>query len=370
MDIRVVENEADLDNLEEGWNELAERITAPIFSQYDYIRTAWKHFKKPTDQLFIIVISDGASIRGIGPFYVERKVWRGLIPYRSLRFIADWEGDRPSILSQDDMVLCFKKIFDFLNHKRHAWDMIELAEQPKDGPEGKGWSFLSRTGWYWEQQLDAIDYYIVPQGSWDDYLKSLKGKVRSNLRRQIRRLEALPEGIEVEMIADTHRIVDALRRFVALEKLSWKAAANIGTSKNNVHMFFYEDLLSRLAKKGNVQIYFLKSNKEDLAGAIHLSCHGITYGRHTAYSPKYATYSPAVILHSKIFQAAFEESFYEIDLLGLKESGKDEKHKTDWANGTRETVKLSCYQINSRVFPLILSKHLKCLMFGFNEKPK
>ena len=152
MNIRLVDNEAEFDALEEEWNRLADRTSASIFSSFDYARLAWKHFHKLTDRLFILVFSDESSVVGIAPFCIIRSRKRG-IPCRVVRFIAAWEGDRPRILAEaGSEPEIWGRLFRFLENDFTGWEILDLIEQSVDGLPGCGWTFLPRSGWYWESQ--------------------------------------------------------------------------------------------------------------------------------------------------------------------------------------------------------------------------
>lgn len=358
MKIRVVETERDFDALEAPWERLCEKTPSSFFSSFDYVRTAWKHFHKATDRLFLLVLSDGSSIEGIAPFYIRRCRTRG-IPHRVIRFISTWEGDRPRILSSGNEASAWREILDFLEKAYHYWEILELAEQPVEGPDGKGWAILSRPGLSWERMPGGVDYYISLKGSWDQYLSGLSCNTRRNWRKQARRLSALPGGYAFERVTEPSKIHNALLRFVAIEQGGWKAEVKIGVGKDERHLAFYKDLLVHLCGKGQVEICFLKCNDADLAGLIAFAQRDVSYLRHTAYAPAYASYSPGILLHAEIIGGHFGGAFREVDLLAMREDGSSQKHKTAWATGRRETVQWIGYRLRSRILPLVLAKRLK-----------
>ncbi len=141
MNVTVVDNERELDGLEAAWDRLAEKASASYFSSFYFVRTAWRHFHKPGDRLAVLVVADGATPVGIVPFFVTRTKKRG-IPCRALRFINMWQGDRPEIIADGDYTKSWREIVTFLLREFSAWDVLELSEQPADGPLGAGWSFL------------------------------------------------------------------------------------------------------------------------------------------------------------------------------------------------------------------------------------
>jgi CelD/BcsL family acetyltransferase involved in cellulose biosynthesis len=361
MEIKIVDSDGEFDALERPWNLLSEKTSSNFFSSFDYVRTAWTHFRGSRDRLYILVLSEGSSIIGIAPFYIGRcRRWR--IPHRAIKWIGTWEGDRPRLLAGEDEQMCWKEIFRFLRSQKHSWEALDLLEQPVNGPEGRGWSFLPRSGWYWEKKPDAIDYYISLKGSWEDYLKGRGSETRNQWRRKARRLSSISGGYRLERISEQRQMRSALDRFVRLERSGWKAEAGIGAGKDERHLGFYEDLLVRLAGKGQATAHFLTSSGEDVAGWICFIQRDVVYFRHTAYSPTYSAYSPGILIQAEIIQELFRGPYQELDLLGMREDGTVPRHKTEWATGKRETVHLVGYRVPSRVLPYVIIKRLEHIL--------
>jgi hypothetical protein len=307
------------------------------------------------------VLSEGPSIIGIAPFYIKRsRRWR--IPHRAIKWIATWEGDRPRLLAGENEEMCWKEIFCFLKSQRHSWEVLDLVEQPLHGPEGHGWSFLPRSGWYWEKSPDGIDYYISLEGSWEDYLKRLSSDTRHEWNRRKRRLSSNKGGFAIERVSDPEGIKEGLSRFVAIEHESWKAKAGIGVGKDERTLLFYQDLLVRLAGKGQVFISFLKSGAETVAGKICFIQRDVVYSLHTTYLPSYATYSPGILVQADLIQKLFGGPYRELDMLAMRENGSSPKHKTDWATGRRETVRFTAYRVHSRLLPYVVIKRLEHIL--------
>lgn len=368
LSIRVVDTEKGFDELEETWNRLSDEMPPSIFSSFDYARTAWRHFHKPTDRLFLLLLYDVGAVRGIAPFYISKRHMRG-IPYRAIRFIAAWEGDSPRLVTgtgRDD--LFWWEILRFLSNDHRSWDMLDLVEQPPEGPSGGGGAFVSRAGWYWEREADGVDYYISLKGDWECYLSSLDSQVRREWRRQLRRLSALPDSYHVEKITQPERVAMALSRFILVEISSWKGASAIGVAKDAIHRTFYEDLLTRLATRGQTSLYLLRVGEEDIAGYITLVQRDVVYGRHVAYSPSHAVFSPGIVLQAEVIRESFEKGYREFDLLSLKEAGPPPKHKACWSTGRRETVHWTGYRVLGRLLPVLFARRLRSCFQCWRKK--
>jgi CelD/BcsL family acetyltransferase involved in cellulose biosynthesis len=361
MKITIVDTEDGFDGLEAVWNELAGRTPSSFFSSFDYVRTAWQHFHGTKERLFILVFSEADTILGIAPFCIIQRRIRG-IPCRIVRFIAAWEGDRPQILTARSEIETWRTLFRFLENEFTSWEILDLIEQPVEGLKDSGWSFLPQSGWYWESQPDVVDYYNLLGGSWEEYFSGLSGKTRQKWRSKINHLAAAPGGYKVERIAYPAGIREALARFVAIEQSGWKAGTKIGVGKDQKHHSFYEDLVIRLAGKEQVMFHFLKIGQVDAAGFFCFMHGDVIYGRHTAYLPAYAAYSPGLILLAEIIRESCMGKWRELDLLGIKEEdGSSLSYKRHWLSGKRETIHWSGYHLWGRLLPVIAGKRLKRL---------
>lgn len=373
MKIRVVDTDSEFDALERPWNQLSEKTSPNFFSSFDYVQAAWKHLRGSGARLYILVLSEGPSIIGIAPFYIERRRrWR--IPYRAIKWIGTLEGDRPRLIVMENEEMCWNEIFRFLKTQEHCWDVLDLVEQPVDGPEGRGWSFLPNSGWYWRKLSDLTNYYISLEGSWEDYLKGIDSDIRHQWNRRKRRLSSNPGGYEIERVSDPERIKEALSHFVAMERAGWKGKEGIGVGKDKQTLLFYEDLLVRLTGKGQALIYFLKSGGETIAGKICFIQKDVVYSRHTTYLPSFGAYSPGILLGAEIIQDLFRGPYRELDLLGSSKFETPPKHKTDWATGRRETVHFTACRVHSRLLPYVVSKRLEHILKrgwrGYQERRK
>jgi len=130
-----------------------------------------------------------------------------------------------------------------------------------------------------------------------------------------------------------------------------EGGCGIGVAKDERHRAFYEDLLSRLAAKGQAIVCFLKSGGEDMASVINFLQKDVIFGRHTTYSPAHVAHSPGILLQVEVIRNAFEQAYREFDFLTMKGDGASHA-KSDWANGRRETVDWTGYRVRGRLLPL------------------
>ncbi|MBE0602786.1 MAG: GNAT family N-acetyltransferase [Deltaproteobacteria bacterium] len=359
--IRIVGTDREFAELEPEWRRLETEAGSFFFSGFDYVHTAWTSFKRPSDRLLVLVSRRGNDAEWIAPFFVARKTRWG-IPCREIRFIAEWEGDRPGILTKVPPEEAWRGIVDFLVNEVGGWDALTLAEQPAAPVEGRRRWVAGHPSCRWEETPDGTGYHISLRGTYDAYFDGIRSKVKANLRNRTKRLYSRSPDVSVECVEDPGRMPESLSRFVALEQSGWKKEAGLGVAKDERHRRFYERLLVLLAGKGNAGMYFLKAGGEDVSTAMIFRHRGILIERHIAYSPAYSEYTPGVILRCMMLQGLFGGKYEEFDMLGMREDESGPRHKTDWATGRRETVRIEGYRTRSRLLPWILARDAKRLL--------
>lgn len=324
-----------------------------IFSTFDYISLAWKHFNEPQDRLLVLVIRRQGQLICIAPFKVKTQSWKG-IPTRVVQWIARWEGNCPELLTETDVQRCWQRIQDFFRSEFSGWDLLQLTEitDDIDGPLGLPAGATAEVQW------DSVGYFIGLDGSFDDYLAKIDTKVKANWRTRGRKIAALLPAPEVEKISEARDMGKAIERFVDLEHKSWKADARIGIGKDQRHQHFYQELTCTFASKGMVALYFLKSGEVDLAGTLLFYFRDVMYERHIAHNPDFSNVSPGVYLRTLVLQDHFGKTWREFDLMGMHPSIGGQRHKSDWSTGQRLSFTYYVYRKFGRLFPAVVKSHL------------
>ena len=358
MEVHPIQTEAEFDALEPVWNSLADRLPVAFFSSFDYVRLAWESFHDPDDRLLVLVLSEGGVVQAIVPLCLVQRPTHS-IPHRIVRFIAAWEGDRPVMLSACDGERAWLAVVDFLDRSFHGWDVLELMEQAPEGPSGRGWDFLQRSGITLDVDPDAVDYFIPIDRPWDDYLGLVHKNARRVWQQKVKRLHRERGDFTVERLVTPEQVDNGLARFLAIEQAGWKAGAGLGVCKDARHTDFYGALLRRLAPKDAARIYVLVSQGEDLAAGMMFLVRGVAYFRHTTYHPAFAEFSPGIVLHAEILKDVFNCGCCELDFLSLPACEGAQRHKEHWATGRRETVCVRAYRRWSRLMPLVVAQRVR-----------
>jgi len=356
LSIKIIDNDAELHDLQNAWGHLDEQCKdTSIFSSYTYVSTAWKYSKNESDKLFILLLSDREKVVGIAPLRITEKRYLG-INARVIRYIAEFEGDKPELLALDEKAV-WERIADFLSYEFEQWDVITLMEQTD--PSNIFRDCFRKPGYIYEEMIDSRSYSVSLNESWDNFYSSLSRNVKKNWRRRYNKLNKEHTDINIEYVNDSNAIDSALDRFIQLEHSGWKKDAHIGVGKDETHRQFYLELLKGLSSKQNVSLAFLKVGDTDIAGDIIYSYKGKLYDRQTAYNPHYAEYSPGIILLSEIIKHYMERKYDEMDLQGLEPGNPKKLHSMEWSTSAVETKRQTIYRKYSRVFPFVGLKQIK-----------
>lgn len=359
MKIRIVDSESGLSELENPWNKLAAQCpNHSIFSSYDYNSIAWKHFNSPNDRLFVLALYDGSELKAVAPMRItKQKIF--YIPTRTIEFIAAWEGDKPSIIAPECEEVAWHAIFDFLSSEFVHWDVLKIAEQPQNSTLHTRIDTLSDKGYLCQITHDSISYYIDLTGSWDSYLATIRSRVKREWLKDRKKLETLTGGLSVEIISQPDRVTEALDRFIALEKKSWKGEAKIGVHSNPSRRLFYGELAQSMARKKQVEIFFLKAGDIDVAASIQYIYRDVVYGHQITYNTDYAKTTPGVQMMTYEFEHCFNRGLRKFDMLGMSPAHGVSSFKANWASGKEDTVQFLVLNKKIRMLPIIWWKKIK-----------
>jgi CelD/BcsL family acetyltransferase involved in cellulose biosynthesis len=359
MIVRVSESANELAALGEAWHELADRCDAlSLYSTYDYVRIAWKHFSTPRERLFVLSLYDGETLKAIAPFLITTRTLNR-IPVRTIAFVAAWEGDRPSLVAPQCEPAAWDAVYSFLAARYRAWDVLDLVEQPRDSYQCTQVGFLKDRAFHCEQSHDSTNYYIDVSGSWDSYYGALSASVRKRHRKRTRQLEELPGGLSIETIVEPDRIAGALQRYADLERLGWKAAHGIGLHANGPLRRFTEEFTTWAAERGQAAIYFLRSGDKDIAAYVDYRHRDVVYARHTAYDPAFGKFAPGIHLKAEIVRSLFGAGLREFNELGMHPLEGPPMFKVEWASGTRETRQVLVVRKSPRTLPIVWARRIR-----------
>jgi CelD/BcsL family acetyltransferase involved in cellulose biosynthesis len=167
--------------------------------------------------------------------------------------------------------------------------------------------------------------YLAVDGSWEDYERSLSGRVRRDLDRRLRRLEELGP-VRLDVSDGTEGRTELLAEGFRLEPSGWKAAGGTAVASQEHTLRFYEELADWAANNGWLRLSFLRVGERAVAFQYGFEAGGTYYFLKGGYDPEYRRYAPGKLLLRALLERAFTTGLSRFDFLGA-----DDPFKLEWS---------------------------------------
>ena len=329
VEIECITQEDQLPNLRREWEQVWQNsLTSSFFLTFDWIRCCWTELQAH-NELRVFVARDGGQTVLIAPFMKSRRAQNGL-PADCLTFIEHPEAQIADILFAKSRAISrsLGTLLRFLvNVKPTDWHLLSLDKIPNESPTlqllaASAESCLSR----FEIRPSHEALFIPLVGGWEAYLNSRSPRFRKTLRNVLNRIERLG-SIEVKCYSGQKVSKKVIEKLFSVSDSSWKVADGIAITSQRRRMRFFEDLLSAVAQKGDVQIWMLEINGMAIASEIQVIDGPTVYALRSDYDERYAESSPGVYLQVEILKQLLGSSYQSYNLgVGLN------PYKTRWAD--------------------------------------
>ena len=342
--VHLIQSEEEWSQLEPHWNILLYQTPYfKVFQTYEYLRIWWRHFSARRS-LFILTIEKQGSLIAIVPLQIIPVTYLGK-KYSELSLIGEGsELDYPAFLIGQDLQGSLDACLRFLKEHHDLWDTIRLQEQDPLSITAQA----VRQSFMGEEYLfgavpDSVHPYIKLESDWRTFLSSKSRRFKKNLRAATKKLESAGM-LAFESHQKSTAVRDALERYLALEKKSWKATKKQGISRNDRYLNFYRDLADEFSKGEKFHVLLLTLNKQPIAGTIALSHEGKYHSLHIAHDSAFNKFSPGTILESKELEQCFQNGYEEYDFMGGFLN-----NKSRWTSSAHYSFQLQVFQRHWRL---------------------
>ena len=317
MNITFYRNRSGFAQLAAEWDELLHASQADtIFLSHAWQSIWWEHLGQ--GQLNIVAIRDEAGqLIGLAPTFArptEGELILHTVGCVDVSDYLDWIVRR----GYEEMI--YPALVDALaDDQTVPWTQLSLCNLPEASPSLVWLPRLAgERGWAVEQSLDDVVPIIELPDSWDDYMASLPGKARRELRRKLRRGHAA----ELMIVGPEHDLDQEVDAFIALliqshpEKESFMDEAN--------RAFFHA--ISRATFEAE-QLYlaFLMYEGERTAAYMNFLYGDRVLVYNSGLDPvNFGWLSPGIVLMAQLIQEAIENKYPIFDFLRGDEAYKYE----------------------------------------------
>lgn len=340
---------AEINALRLEWENLLARTgNRSVFMTWEWLVTWWEIYGEGRELWWLVVKDEKDRLIGGAPFY---RRWRqsGLLPPRQeLRFVGTGASVSPEHL---DVVAdaarseeCLQSLSRFLGEHASDWDLLTLTDV--SDPNAHVYRLFKvlageEAVTVAEEQLPRAPFVALPD-SWQAYCQSLSPKMRVHISRH-RRKTARELGVHFERwSAEKSDFDSALHEF---EKLfaARKESVGIGNKfeKAKGYRAFHRRLAERFARRGWLDLVFLRNGGGALAAEYGFQYEGILSNYQFGFDPGFARNNVFKVLRSYLLEDAIGRGLKEFDLLR-----GEEPYKYDWSAVPRSKKCFRCFSPN------------------------
>lgn len=319
----VIKSNDDFGKLERVWNELLSQSPANnYFLTWEWLWNWWQVFARTDDELSIFVLEKGDKVAAIAPFYVRKKLLRGIYPVRRMMFLGTQEEDDGDVGSDYMDIICGEgeergcigNIFEFIS-KRNLCDEIYLSKiNSASGTfdllqkESDKHNFLKII------VNDFVSPYIKLPSKWDDYINSLSASMRHKIRKERRKLQK-SGNVVIKKVDDKSDLIKGFDELVRLHRKRWEAKGMRGAFSNEKFISFHKRLIPSMMDKKQLELVFLSEDNGNKAVLYNIIYNNKIYFYQSGREINENKTAYGYLLHSYCIEDAIRQGLGEYDFL-------------------------------------------------------
>lgn len=306
--MRIVVSEDPRDFTRRDWTDLVRADPAgTFFHQPRYLKLYWEEFGETPEHLLLAFAEDDDGVQ-VGAVALERIG-------ETLRFlggteVTDYMG--PVALPQHRKEVAAALWPALLELEDWRWaDLRGLAEDRewvallRDGAEHAGLAVME------DADQNGVSPFLSLPATWDAYLEGLPSKLRHEIKRKAKKLEAETGPFSI-VTADEETLVPMLDRFVELHRTSEGPKGVFMVPDMEI---FFRRLGEAFCTEGVFRLTMIEVAGELAAGTIGFAFDRTTYLYNSAFDRKWGALAPGMVLVAEDIRLAIEDGCEGFDLL-------------------------------------------------------
>ncbi|HLW18653.1 MAG TPA: GNAT family N-acetyltransferase [Actinomycetota bacterium] len=305
MEVSVRRDDAALTDLSGEWLTLWRKDpAASVFQTPQYARAAWETEIGADQTLAVIEMRRNGELAGVATASVDVD---GTLRFLGNKEVTDYLGPVCEPSDKDAVADAFVSGMSELD-----WSRAELFGLAVDTgwPEALGRA-AKAAGHTLEEIPQDVCPRIAPLGTYDEYLSSLDGKLRHEIRRKARRLER-EAGAYTIRVSNPSTLDADLETFYEMHR----------SSTGPKGRFMHEDvavLFTRIARafeqEGWLRLTWLEHEETALAGMFSFAAKNVWSVYNSAYDHTKGDLAPGMVLMAETIRLATEEGCGVFDML-------------------------------------------------------
>lgn len=320
--LRVLEiNESqDLSYVRCNWHRLWESTPGSTFFQtLEWLQIYWKHFGEGK-QLRVLLVLDGQRLVGVVPLVVVKEPTR-LGKVRVLTYpLADW-GTHFSVLAENPQ-LTLRRALQHIQEQSRNWDMIDLRWLAEEDMEVNLTSdAMTEAGYTPNPGVWKETVFIDFEGSWDDYLRSRSPKLRSDIRRKLKKFDSTgrvqleryrPQGKAAD---DCDPRWDLYSQATSIAEKSWQGHSSTGTTISHRHIRRYiKDCHVAATELGMLDLAMLYLDGKPIGFCYNYCSDGHIFGLRRGDAPEAREHGLGTVLTAILIRDSFQRGDRSLDM--------------------------------------------------------
>ena len=306
--LEIIRTEEAFAGIQAAWSALCDELqeTVTVFASPVWHAAWWRHYGVG-GRIHLFALWLGDRLVGLAPL-MRRSIYLHGLPAQAIGFLENSQS-----LHNDFLVLpqwrelFFQELTKTLFRRGAGWNVLLLRHLPAGSADCRIWGEILRGAGkkFFRQPTWADSPYLVPTGSWADYLAGRTSRVRKNLRNIQNRMHKAGQ-VSLDHICTWDAFQAAKEEIFALARRSWTGTVgdSMGSPANEP---FFETLACQTAARGWLSVWTLHLDGRMIAAEFHLQGYGKEHALRGHYDPAAADLSPGTYLEAAILRSAFEE---------------------------------------------------------------
>jgi CelD/BcsL family acetyltransferase involved in cellulose biosynthesis len=306
--VRLIEDEAAFELLEEPWSRLAAAAGAHPFQDYCWAN-AWIQTIGRADgrKLRVATLWDGSRLLAILPLVRRRYLGARLLEWIGARITdyCDVLVD-PSIDTSSALVSLWSAIM-----ARRDCDVIRLGQVRGDAKIGGLFQAAQLDPWV--ETREQTCFVPIRWGSGEEWLSEQSAHARKRAKYDRRRLAR--EGFEY-YVWESPDAYEPLIEAVIAQKSAWMASKGLGILLGHTAgAEFLRKCVAAMAARGTLHLSAFRSSKGFAACHLGFYQNGVLYGYMPTYDAAWASYSAGTTIRDALIMWACDHGAQRVDLL-------------------------------------------------------
>lgn len=347
MRIDYIDSRRGLEPIQGAWSEiLRQRAGAPpgmdVTAGFEWAEALRESFLADVGW-FVLVARDDRGVAGVLPLYRASAAARNA---RSgeIAALTELYSGRAGFLVRDGTVDVLQSMLAFLGRGAVRWSACTFTVVGGSHSD----DILRRSvdgAWEMETLNEESSPYICLPDRFDDYVRALESAHRTEVRRRAKKFATLGEA-DFVVYDGSSEVGQLWSDVLEIERLSWKEKAGSSITANPAQQRFYEALLPKAAKSGNLLSAVLYLNGRPIAHALCVAHGDAASLLKTSFVDELKPHAPGMVLIWQYLHMIHERGLRTFDLMG-----RCEAYKMRWTSSTysRKTIRLFNRNLSGRI---------------------